>query len=198
MSRRYGNFVVAALALTIPMLCVAIPVGAENRAFLSTSLEASQASYALEFSAVTGGTVDKVRVKLPAGALVPGVGLADLVINHKTIKGPIAATPDPLDPTALVLDVPKTVKIKPGAEIVLAIQGLTNPTPGGYEIGIELIDKTGLVLETLAPIPLSISPLVSDAASGWTDDGSVVRLAASADSVGIGTQSPASKLHVVA
>jgi hypothetical protein len=59
----------------------------------------------------------------------------------------------------------------------------------GWPTSSSTVDKTGIVLETLAPIPLSISPLVSDSASGWTDDGSVVRLAASADSVGIGTHS---------
>lgn len=197
MSRRYGNSVVAALALAMPILSFAIPAGAQNRAFLSTDLETSQASYALEVSAVTGGTVDKFRATFPAGALVPGVGLVNLVIGQRAIKGPIAVSTDPLDPNALVLDVPKTIKIKPGAQLVLEIKGLTNPPPGGYQIGIELIDKTGIVLETLAPIPLSITPLVAGSGSGWTDEGSVVRLASKSDSVGIGTESPASRLHVV-
>ncbi len=38
---------------------------------------------------------------------------------------------------------------------------------------------------------------VSGSGSGWTDDGTVVRLTASSDSVGIGTDTPGEKLHIV-
>jgi hypothetical protein len=42
-----------------------------------------------------------------------------------------------------------------------------------------------------------LSPSAVAAAGGWVDDGSVVRLNTNSDSVGIGTSSPAVKLHVV-
>src|SRR5262249_10669278 len=48
---------------------------ADNRAFLSTSLESSQASYVLDFTPLTGGVVDKLRLAFPPGLLGGGVEL---------------------------------------------------------------------------------------------------------------------------
>jgi len=153
MTRRQLNSVVLAPVLSVLALLVALPAQADNRAFVSTSLETSQASYLLEFSAATGGAVDKFRLTFPAGTLGGSVGLVNLLIGKKSAKQPTVTSIDPLDPNTLLIDVPKTAKVGAGVPIILELMGLTNPIAGDYQIGIELIGKTGSVLETLTPIP---------------------------------------------
>jgi hypothetical protein len=141
---------------------------AANRVFLSTNLEASQASYILDFSPATGGVVDKIRVAFPAGMLASGVELRDLLIAGKVAKPPIATTVDSADPNALVVDVHLTAIIRSGTPVILEVMGLTNPTAGDYQIGVELLGKLNNVIEALPLIPFSIEPLGSG--SGGTGD----------------------------
>jgi len=154
-----SKYVVLSVIALVTWLVSNGRAAAQNRVFVSTSLEGSQASYVSEFSATTGGTVDKFRLTFPAGTLGAGVGLVNLQIGTKPAKTPIVTGIDPLDPNALLLDVPKTVEIARGVQLILELMGLTNPTAGDYQIGIELIGKTGSVLETLTPIPFSIAAL---------------------------------------
>lgn len=63
MNRRQLNSLGLAPVLSLLTLFFTLPAQADNRAFLSTSLEASQASYLLEFSATTGGS----RIKIHSG-----------------------------------------------------------------------------------------------------------------------------------
>ena len=114
MNRRQLNSVVLAPVLSLLVLLLALPAQAQNRDFMSTSLELSDASHLLEFSPATGGTVDKLRVRFPAGMLSGGVVLVNLLIGGKAAKSPVLTSVDPSDPNVLLLDVPKTVKIKAG------------------------------------------------------------------------------------
>ena len=142
---------------------------ADNRAFLSTSLESSQASYVLDFTPLTGGVVDKLRLAFPPGLLGGGVELRSLLIGGKAARSPIVTTLDPADANALLVDVRLTATIRAGTPVVLELIGITNPAAGDYQIAVQLIGLTGNVLETLAPpIAFSIDPLGTG--SGGTGD----------------------------
>ena len=149
------------LALLLFCLCLVLerPVLAVNRIFFSTNLEGSQSSQLLEFAPAVGGAVDKFKLHFPSGMLGGGVGLVSLLINGKPAKSPTLTMIDPLDANTLIVDVPKTTKIGRGVQIILELMGLTNPMAGDYQIDISLIGKTGSVLESLTPIPLTIVPL---------------------------------------
>jgi hypothetical protein len=167
MTRRQLNFVVLLPLLCLLAVLFTIPAQADNRAFLSTSLETSQASYLLEISPAVGGTVDKLRLQFPAGMLGSSVGLVSMLINGKPAKSTTLTTVDPVDPNVLIIDVPKTTAIKAGVKVILELMGLTNPIAGdGYHIDISLIGKKANVIEALTPIPLSIAPLLSGSGPG--------------------------------
>jgi hypothetical protein len=166
--RTFKRGAMALFLVTGLVLSVGSAARAANRVFLSTSLEASQASYILDFSPATGGIVDKLRLAFPAGMLGSGVELRDLLIDGKVAKQPIVITLDPADPNALFVDVRLTAIIRSGTPVVLELMGITNPVAGDYQVGIELIGKLGNVVEALPPIAFTVDPLGSG--SGGTGD----------------------------
>jgi hypothetical protein len=159
--RTFKRGAMALFLVTALVLSVGGAAQAANRVFLSTSLEASQASYILDFSPATGGIVDKLRLAFPAGTLGSGVELRDLLIDGKVAKQPIVIALDPADPNALFVDVRLTAIIRSGTPVILELMGITNPVAGDYQVGVELIGKLGNVVEALAPIPFTIDPLGS-------------------------------------
>src|SRR5262249_35723144 len=109
--------------VTTLVLSVGGAARAANRVFLSTSLEASQASYTLDLRPVTGGIVDKLRLAFPGRALGGGGEPRDLLIDGKVAKPPIVTPTAPADPDALFVDVRLTAIIRSGTPVVLELMG---------------------------------------------------------------------------
>ncbi|HEY2987634.1 MAG TPA: hypothetical protein VGL11_07900 [Candidatus Binatia bacterium] len=163
MLKNSGKVVFVWALCGLALLALVLPVLAQNRVFLSTSLEFSEATYLIQFTASTGGAVDKLRLTFPAGMLDDQVSLRSLLVGDKPGRAPILTNIDPADPDTLIIDLPKTVSIKTGSQIQMEILGLKNPAAGDHQIEIALLGKDGAVLETISPLALSISsPGVAD------------------------------------
>ncbi|MFZ0389146.1 MAG: hypothetical protein WAN36_01710 [Calditrichia bacterium] len=81
--------------------------------------------------------------------------------------------------------------------ILGSVNPLSLPFNQKYWLGISIDGGTELTPRIeLTSSPYSLNSPGSDG-GGWTDDGPAVRLTTPADNVGIGTSSPAHKLHVV-
>ena len=132
------------------------PVLAVNRVFLSTSLEFSEATYLIQFTANSGGDVDKIHLTFPPGMLDDQVSLRSLVVGDRSVKPSIVSI-DPANADAFVIDVPKTVAVKAGSPIQVELLGLKNPTAGTHQVEIDLLGTRGAVLEIISPIVLSIT-----------------------------------------
>lgn len=75
----------------------------------------------------------------------------------------------------------------------LTVVGNINSTRSVYA-GDTTINSTGIIFPDQSVQSTAVSATIG---GGWTDDGSVVRLGAPTDFVGIGTSNPSEKLYVV-
>ena len=98
-----------------------------------------------------------------------------------------------------------SVKVEKGIFSVLL--GSNNPIPdsvfdGGVRyLGVKVGDDPEMTpRKTIASVAYAYRAGIADAGSGgscgWVDDGTVVRLEANTDSIGIGTTTPSEKLHI--
>ncbi|HEY2987633.1 MAG TPA: hypothetical protein VGL11_07895 [Candidatus Binatia bacterium] len=152
-----GKIVFAWAVSVLTLLASAFPAGAQNRAFLSTNLEFSEATYLIQFTTDTGGAPDKFRLTFPAGMLDDQLSLRSLLIGGRSTRNPVVTSIDPADPDTLIIDLPRAIAIKAGSQIQMELLGLKNPAAGDYQIEVVLLGKNGVLLETISPLALSIS-----------------------------------------
>ncbi|HEY2991091.1 MAG TPA: tail fiber domain-containing protein [Candidatus Binatia bacterium] len=157
---RFGRQVLSLVFL----LCLGSVGGAsaQDRVFVSTNLEFSEATYLIQFTATAGGAVDKFQLTFPAGMLDSGVGVRSLRVGDKAVKSAASITGDS---DTLVVDVPKTVSVKAGTQIQIELVGLRNPAEGDYQVDVTLIQQNGAAIDAALPLALSFSAAGDAAAS---------------------------------
>lgn len=158
-----------------------------------------------------------VPVEIMSTASVSGNLTAPNILYGITAGQNIAVSGDPQNPTISTTGVSsfqgQTGAVALTAGSGISISGLTISSTGGnsfenIKVGSSTITAGSSTdtLEFVAGSNISLSADTSNkkltingsstTASGWTDDGTIVRLTTSTDSVGIGTTAPASTLDV--
>ncbi|HEY1269676.1 MAG TPA: hypothetical protein VGH16_20625, partial [Candidatus Binatia bacterium] len=129
---------------------------AQDRAFLSTSIASSEATYLIQYEAGVSAKIQSLSIAFPADGVNEQVYVRNVLIENKPAK--ISHLSKDEERGRLFVYFGKDIQLRPGTQIELEVLGLRNPGAGHYDLLVSMYDQREIEVATI-PVALVITPV---------------------------------------